>query len=130
MIFRTRRIYFEQRRNCIKSYYGTVAIYDVILKRHMVKLTREEVLKLAKLAKLSLTDSEVEQFTKEISEILGYVEQLQKINVSRLEPTYQVTGLTNVMRKDEIRQYEATPKELLKNAPAVEAGQIKVKRVL
>ena len=96
----------------------------------MVKLTREEVLKLAKLAKLSLTDSEVEQFTKEISEILGYVEQLQKIDVNGLEPTYQVTGLTNVMRKDEIRQYEATPKELLKNAPAVEAGQIKVKRVL
>lgn len=96
----------------------------------MTKLTREDVLKLAKLAKLKLTDEETKEFQKEISEILGYVEQLQKTDVKGLDPTNQVTGLTNVTRKDEIVDYGATPKELLKNSPATENNQIKVKRVL
>ena len=85
---------------------------------------------MARLAKLELTDKEVDQFQKEMGEILGYVEQLQKVDVSDLEPTYQVTGLKNVTRADEVKDYGVTPKELLKNAPAVEDGQIKVKRVL
>jgi aspartyl-tRNA(Asn)/glutamyl-tRNA(Gln) amidotransferase subunit C len=96
----------------------------------MAKLTREDVLKLAQLSRLHLTDEEIEHFTEEISTILGYVEQLQKIDVSGLEPTYQVTGLANVMRPDEEVDYEAKPADLLKNAPATEAGHIKVKRML
>ena len=96
----------------------------------MAKLTREDVLKLARLAKLKLTNEEAEEFQKEISEILGYVEQLQKVDVGGLEPTHQVTGLTNVTRKDEVIDYGASPKDLLKNAPAQENNQIKVRRVL
>jgi len=96
----------------------------------MGKLTREDVLKLARLAKLELTDGEVEKFAGEISEILAYVEQLQKVEVDDLEPTYQVTGLKNVTRKDEVKDYKTTPKDLLKNVPAAQDNQIKVKRVL
>ena len=96
----------------------------------MGKLTREDVLKLARLAKLELTDGEVEKFRGEISEILAYVEQLQKVEVDDLEPTYQVTGLKNVTRKDEVKDYKTTPKDLLKNVPAAQDNQIKVKRVL
>ena len=96
----------------------------------MGKLTREDVLKLARLAKLELTDGEVEKFADEISEILAYVEQLQKVEVDDLEPTYQVTGLKNVTREDEVKDYKTTPKDLLKNVPAVENNQIKVQRVL
>lgn len=96
----------------------------------MAKLTREDVFKLAQLARLSLSDKEADSFTKEISEILGYVEQLQTVDIDGLEPTYQVTGLTSVTRADDIRDYGETTEELLKNAPAVLDGQIKVKRVL
>jgi aspartyl-tRNA(Asn)/glutamyl-tRNA(Gln) amidotransferase subunit C len=96
----------------------------------MAKLTHDDVLKLARLAKLKLTNEEAESFQKEISEILGYVEQLQKVDINGLEPTYQVTGLANVTRPDKIRDYGESQKELLKNAPAVENGQIKVRRVL
>ena len=96
----------------------------------MGKLTREDVLKLARLAKLELTDGEVEKFAGEISEILAYVEQLQKVEVDDLEPTYQVTGLKNVTREDEVKDYKTTPKDLLKNVPAAQDNQIKVKRVL
>ncbi len=93
-------------------------------------LTREDVLKLARLARLDLSDEEVEQFTGELTSILGYVEQLQDVDVDDLEPTYQVTGLKNVTRKDEIKDYGADQAALLKNAPAIENGHIKVKRVL
>jgi aspartyl-tRNA(Asn)/glutamyl-tRNA(Gln) amidotransferase subunit C len=96
----------------------------------MAKLTRDDVLKLAGLAKLELTDKEVERFQKEMNEILGYVEQLQSVDVEGLEPTHQVTGLKSVMRKDEVKDYGISRDALLKNVPAVENGQIKVKRVL
>jgi aspartyl-tRNA(Asn)/glutamyl-tRNA(Gln) amidotransferase subunit C len=96
----------------------------------MGKLTREDVLKLARLAKLELTDEEVEKFTSEIGEILAYVEQLQNVDVEGLEPTYQVTGLKSVTRSDEVKDYGASPKELLKNLPALEKNQIKVQKIL
>ena len=96
----------------------------------MSKLSRDAVLKLAKLSCLKLTEEEIERFSEELSAILDYVEALNKVDTKGLEPTYQVTGLKNVMRHDEPIEYQAKPKELLKNAPAVEKNQFKVKRVL
>jgi len=96
----------------------------------MAKLTRDDVLKLAQLARLRLSEEEADQFTEEISAILGYAEQLQSVNLEGIVPTYQVTGLTNVMRPDKVIEYGATLEDLLKNAPATESGQIKVKRML
>ncbi len=96
----------------------------------MGKLTRDQVLKLAHLSRLKLTDEEIERFRVELSEILEYVEQLEKADTKGLEPTYQVTGLKSVMREDEIVDYQAKPKDLLAGAPAVEKNQFKVKRVL
>jgi len=96
----------------------------------MAQLKRDDILKLANLARLDLSEPEIEEFTKELSDILRYVEQLQSVDVSGLEPTNQVTGLTNVTRKDEIRDYGYEPKELLKNVPAVQDDLIKVKRIL
>ena len=96
----------------------------------MAKLTREDVLKLAGLSKLRLSDEEVESLRGELSEILNYVEQLDSVDTTGLEPTYQVTGLMNVTRTDEIKHYGYKTEELLKNAPAVQDNQFKVKRVL
>jgi aspartyl-tRNA(Asn)/glutamyl-tRNA(Gln) amidotransferase subunit C len=96
----------------------------------MAKLSREDVLKLAKLARLKLTENEIEQYRTELSEILGYVQQLQLVDVKGYEPTYQVTGLSSVMRADEPIDYGSTRSDLLKNVPSLEANQIKVKRVL
>jgi aspartyl-tRNA(Asn)/glutamyl-tRNA(Gln) amidotransferase subunit C len=98
--------------------------------REMAKLTREDVLKLARLSRLQLTDEEVVQLGDEISAILQYVEQLQGVDVSDLEPTNQVTGLKDVTRKDEIKDYGYKPEQLLNGAPAQENGHIKVKRML
>lgn len=96
----------------------------------MSKLSREDILKLAKLSRLELTDDEVAQFEAEIGSILEYVELLQKVDLDKLEPTYQVTGLKDVTRPDEVVDYQASPDDLLKNAPATEAKQFKVKRMV
>ncbi len=96
----------------------------------MATLTRDDVLKLARLARISLSDDEVDTFAGELSAILGYVEQLSSVDVSGLKPTNQVTGLTNVMRPDEIVDYGYAPQELLKNVPNVQGDQLKVKRMI
>ena len=96
----------------------------------MSKLSRDDVLKLAALCKLMLSDEEIERFRTELSSILDYVEQLDKVDVTGLEPTYQISGLKNIMREDKEIDYGYKPADLLKNAPAVEKNQFKVKRVL
>jgi aspartyl-tRNA(Asn)/glutamyl-tRNA(Gln) amidotransferase subunit C len=96
----------------------------------MAKLSRDDVLKLAQLARLDLSDEEVEEFSRELSEILQYVEQLGSVDVSGLKPTQQVTGLTNVMREDEIKDYGYKPEDLLRNVPEVKDDMIKAKRMV
>ena len=96
----------------------------------MAKLTKDDVLKLARLSRLTLTDEEIDQFVGEISAILQYVEQLSTVDLSTYEPTSQVTGLVNVTRPDVEKSYGTTPEQLLQNAPATEDGHIKVKRML
>jgi aspartyl-tRNA(Asn)/glutamyl-tRNA(Gln) amidotransferase subunit C len=96
----------------------------------MAKLTREDVLKLARLARLDLSDDEIKEFSEELSAILQYVEQLQSVDVKGLKPTNQVTGLTNVWREDKEKNYGYEPAELLKNVPSKEDNQLKVKRMI
>jgi aspartyl-tRNA(Asn)/glutamyl-tRNA(Gln) amidotransferase subunit C len=96
----------------------------------MADLSRDDVLKLAQLARLDLTSEEVEEYSRELTEILHYVEKLQAVDVQGLEPTNQVTGLTNVSRPDEVKGYGYDPKVLLSNVPEVEDDHIKAKRMI
>jgi aspartyl-tRNA(Asn)/glutamyl-tRNA(Gln) amidotransferase subunit C len=82
------------------------------------------------LSRLKLTNEEIEKFRTELSEILDYVKKLDSSDIRNVEPTYQVTGLKNIMRPDESRDYGYTTDDLLKNAPATEKHMFKVKRVL
>lgn len=85
---------------------------------------------MARLSRLRLSDEEIERLQTELSSILQYVETLQSVNTDGLEPTSQVTGLRNVMRKDETKDYQASPDALLRNAPEILDEQFRVKRVL
>ncbi len=69
----------------------------------MRSLTRDDVLHVAKLAKLDLTNEEVARFQRQLSKIVDYISQLSEIDTSSLEPTSQTTGLENVFRKDEVK---------------------------
>jgi aspartyl-tRNA(Asn)/glutamyl-tRNA(Gln) amidotransferase subunit C len=96
----------------------------------MSQLTKEEVLKLSKLARLRLSDDEVNKYVLELGKILSYVEQLSEVDTSDLKPTNHITGLHSVFRKDEVVEYQSKPEELLKAAPKSENGYIKVKRMI
>ncbi|OGL35064.1 hypothetical protein A3F65_01845 [Candidatus Saccharibacteria bacterium RIFCSPHIGHO2_12_FULL_47_16b] len=96
----------------------------------MSKLTRDQVLKLAHLSRLKLSEEEIERFREELAEILDYVKQLENADTKGLEPTYQVTGLKNVTRADKPLDYQAKPDDLLKRAPDTLDKQFKVKRVI
>jgi aspartyl-tRNA(Asn)/glutamyl-tRNA(Gln) amidotransferase subunit C len=96
----------------------------------MSHITRDDVLKLARLSRLTLAEDEINHFVRELSSIVEYIEQLQAVDTEGLTPTNQVTGLVNVTRPDIVKDYGATPADLLKNAPAVEEDQIKVKRMI
>ena len=96
----------------------------------MADLSRDDVLKLARLARLTISDEEADKYRIELSEILRYVELLQAADVDGLEPTFQVTGLTNVRRDDEILDYGVSPNDLLRIAPATQDRQVKVKRMI
>jgi aspartyl-tRNA(Asn)/glutamyl-tRNA(Gln) amidotransferase subunit C len=98
----------------------------------MSKLTKDDVLKLASLSRLRLSKEEVKKFQIELSEILDYVEHLDNADTKGLEPTYQVTGLKNISREDEVKDYGYKTEDLLLNAPAIDIAtkQFKVKRVL
>ena len=95
----------------------------------MAKISEDDVLKLAGLSKLELTGEQISRFRTELEEIVDYVEKLQAADVSGLEPTSQVTGLKNVTRPDEIREY-APQDELLKNLPKREGDYIKVNKMI
>ena len=96
----------------------------------MAKLSRDDILKLAHLARLELSEDEIEEYASELSEILQYVEMLSAVDVDKLKPTHQVSGLTNVTRQDETIDYGYDPSDLLENLPAKQDNQIKVKRMI
>jgi aspartyl-tRNA(Asn)/glutamyl-tRNA(Gln) amidotransferase subunit C len=88
------------------------------------------VLHLAQLSSLQLTDQETDSLQQDISNILGYIEQLSELDTSDVEPTYQVTGLTNVWRDDVIDQSDVTREQLLALAPEQQNNSVKVPKVL
>lgn len=96
----------------------------------MAQLTRDDVLKLARLARIDLTDDEVTEFSNEFTAILGYVEQLQAVDIEGLEPTSQVTGLTNVTRKDEVKNYGYKTEDLRANVPHMQEDLLKMPRMI
>lgn len=96
----------------------------------MSNLTREEVLKLARLSRLALTEEEIVKFQGELSSIIEYFELLEKADTEGLEPTSQVTGLVNVFRADEVAEQGTKPAELLELLPEREDDYIKVKRMI
>lgn len=93
-------------------------------------VTRDDVLHLAQLSNLQLSDTEIAALQQDLSNILGYIAQLDELDTSGVEPTYQVTDLENVWRDDVVVPADANREALLKLAPAVKDNQIKVPKVL
>lgn len=96
-----------------------------------MNLSKQEVQHIAKLARLELTEAELEKYGGQLSAILNYFNQLKEVDVKGVEPTAQVTGLENILREDEVEDWdEAEIEAALKDAPAREGRFIKVKRII
>ena len=93
-------------------------------------LTRDEVIKLAQLARIQLTDDEVEKFQKELSTVLDYVAELMQVNVDGVEEISQVTGLVNVQREDTPVLFDDITQKIKSQAPGIKDGFYKVKAIL
>ena len=89
----------------------------------------KDVEHIAKLAKLEFTDAEKEKFTHQLNQILEYVEQMNKLDTSNVEPLSHVIELSNVFRADEVKEGVST-EEALKNAPSKTEEFFKVPKVI
>ena len=94
-----------------------------------MSVTIKDVEHIAKLAKLEFSDAEKEKFTHQFNDILKYIEQLNSLDTSSVEPLSHVIELHNVFRKDEVKPSIPT-EEALKNAPEKTEEHFKVPKVI
>ena len=92
-------------------------------------IDREQVHKVAHLARLELTEEEEEQFTTQLSSILDYFEQLSELDVSDVPPTTRAIDVSNVTRADELQPY-SDRQAILDSAPDQESDCFKVPKIL
>ena len=96
-----------------------------------MELTKDEVRDVALLARIGITDEEVDLYQKDMSAVLEYFEKLQEVNTEGVEEIGHITGVTNVYRKDEVNEMSDEGKEkIMKNISETRDGYIKVKSVL
>ncbi|MBU0476475.1 Asp-tRNA(Asn)/Glu-tRNA(Gln) amidotransferase subunit GatC [Patescibacteria group bacterium] len=93
-------------------------------------ITKEQVKRIAKLARLGLKEKEIGKFQKELSSILDYIEKLKEVDVSGVKPTSHSIEIENVMRADETEKPKTQKSELLELAPETKEGYLKVKSIL
>jgi aspartyl-tRNA(Asn)/glutamyl-tRNA(Gln) amidotransferase subunit C len=94
-----------------------------------MKLSREEVLHIARLARLGITDEEVNKLSEQLSDILDNFEVLQQVNTDDVLPTAQSIALNNITRDDTVSA-SCSPDDILSNAPRREQDYFKIHAVL
>ncbi|TCS95862.1 aspartyl/glutamyl-tRNA(Asn/Gln) amidotransferase subunit C [Hazenella coriacea] len=91
-------------------------------------ISKEQVEKVASLARLTLTEEEADQYTVQLNNILQFAEKLNELDTDQVEPTSHAYPMVNVMREDEVRPSISREKALL-NAPEQQDGLFKVPAV-
>lgn len=92
-------------------------------------LSADDVRAIADLARLELSDDDVERYQRQLSDILGYFQKLEEVDTSHIDPTSSVLPLTNVMRKDNA-QGALSVDDAVANAPDSDGEQFRVRAVL
>ena len=92
-------------------------------------LSADAVRAIADLARLELSEDEIELYSGQLSAILGYFQRLQELDTSQIAPTASVLPLRNVLREDRPGE-PLTPDQVIANAPQSEANQFRVNAVL
>lgn len=98
---------------------------------HTATVTSEEVKKIGKLASLKLQDNEVELFADQFTQTIKVVNELNEIDTSHTDATYQVNGLSNVTRPDEVDSTRVLPQNVaLREAKNTHNGFFVVERLI
>lgn len=93
-------------------------------------ISKEEVKHIAKLARLGLTEPEIEKFQRELSSILDYIEKLKEVDIKNVEPTSHALKIENVFREDTVLKSDIEKvKKLIKAFPEREKTFLKVKSI-
>jgi aspartyl-tRNA(Asn)/glutamyl-tRNA(Gln) amidotransferase subunit C len=95
-----------------------------------MEIKREDILHLASLSNLSLTDEEVKSLGKDLQDIIKYISQLDELDTKDVEPTYQVFEMENIWRDDEVVEQGVSREELLALSEKSRDNQIEVPKVL
>ena len=95
----------------------------------MTKITKEEVEKVAHLARLELNENEINNHAEQLEKILDYIKQLELIDTDEVPCTTRAIEVTNVFRKDEKKNYDCT-EELLELGPSREDEYFKVPKII
>ncbi|KKQ52198.1 MAG: Aspartyl/glutamyl-tRNA(Asn/Gln) amidotransferase subunit C [Parcubacteria group bacterium GW2011_GWD2_38_11] len=94
-------------------------------------LSKEEILHIATLARIGVSEKDVEKYQHDLSEILDYFKKLDEVDVSDVQPIGHITGMQNTFRTDKQDDFgELGKEEIMKNVPETKDGYIKVKSVL
>ncbi len=93
------------------------------------RISKQDVEKVAKLARLQLSEAEIEQFTDQLGAILEYVEKMNELNTDNVEPLAHCLPISNVFRADEVKESLGTEKTLA-NAPEHDGEFFKVPKIL
>lgn len=94
-----------------------------------MSVTKDEVKHIAKLAKLKFNDEEIDRYTDDLNEILGYVDKLNELDTENVEPLSHPIEGSNVFREDKTRKSVDT-EDALKNAPESTTEYFKVPKVI
>jgi aspartyl-tRNA(Asn)/glutamyl-tRNA(Gln) amidotransferase subunit C len=95
----------------------------------MTTISTDDIQHLASLSGLQLDENETDGLRQDLENIIVYIEQLGELTTDGVEPTYQVTGLRNVWREDEV-EAGVSSQQLLALAPEEQSNQVKVPQVL
>ena len=93
-------------------------------------INKEGVKHIAKLARLGLTEKEIEKFQKDLSSIFDYIEKLKEVDVSGIEPTSHSIKVENITRDDVRQESKVESKKLMDLAPETKEGYLKTKSIL
>jgi aspartyl-tRNA(Asn)/glutamyl-tRNA(Gln) amidotransferase subunit C len=93
-------------------------------------ISQDNIKHIAELSRLKLTPAEEIKFGEQLGSILKYIEKLDEVDTKNIEPTAQVSGLSDVLRADDVKDWDRDEVEDALAQGEIEKRQVKVKRVL
>ena len=94
-----------------------------------MSISKEEIIHIAKLACLNLSEEEIEKYTKDMQEILEFANTVNNVNTEEIKETIGANDNYNVFRKDEVKK-TVSKEELLKNAPSKDDGMFRIPKLI